>query len=150
MSALSFNANSFDDNLHTDKNNSDVEKNPFFGASTTTPSKESPNKRSLFQKSSEMMMVTKSNRYDVFKNELATSPFSGQIQEPAPPAIPHMIASKTDPDLFKDFAVAAFKEFKIDKTQSSSSLHEFSNKLSDAQSFQKSSMKVNSTAHLLC
>lgn len=96
---------------------SDSARNPFLAASE--PPKK-PSSTNLFQKSSEMMMASKSNRYDVFKNELVAG-----REEPV------VVQPKTDvnPDLFKDFAAAAFSEFKVEKT--SSLVHEFSNRLSD-------------------
>lgn len=70
-------------------------------------------------------MATKSNKYDVFKNEMVNAEPSVVQQQPT-------VKPKADvnPDLFKDFAIAAFGEFKVDKT-STSMVHEFSNKLSD-------------------
>jgi hypothetical protein len=99
---------------------SDSALNPFLAASDS-PKK--PSSTNLFQKSSEMMMATKSNRYDVFKNELVAGREEPVVVQTAKP--------KTDanPDLFKDFAAAAFSEFKVEKT--SSLVHEFSNRLSD-------------------
>lgn len=106
---------------------SDSSRNPFLAPS------ESPKKPSkLFQKSSEMMMGAKNNKYDVFKNEIVKG-----AEVPLPPQ-PQQQQSKAkidvNPDLFKDFAVAAFSEFKVDKT--SSMIHEFSNKLSDQKNLQ--------------
>lgn len=136
-SALAFQMNQFDDDMSEkiDAGNefaADSSRNPFLAQS------ESPGKKSskLFQKSSEMMTVTKNNKYDVFKNELA----NGQ-EVPVPGPLP-AIKTKTEanPDLFKDFAIAAFSEFKVDKT--SSMIHEFSNRLSDQKNLQNGHQKM--------
>lgn len=113
---------------------SDSPRNPFLAPS------ESPKKPSkLFQKSSEMMMGAKNNKYDVFKNELV----KGQ-EVPAAPQQQAKPKTEVNPDLFKDFAVAAFSEFKVDKT--SSMIHEFSNRLADQKNLQNGhQMKVNPT-----
>lgn len=139
QSNLSFQMNRFEDDLSDklDANNeflskTDSSRNPFLAAS------ESPKKPSkIFQKSSEMMMGAKNNKYDVFKNEIVSGqevPVAQQQQQPKP-------KTEANPDLFKDFAIAAFSEFKVDKT--SSMIHEFSNKLSDQKSLQNGhQMKV--------
>lgn len=104
---------------------SDSSRNPFL-AQTESPKK--PSK--LFQKSSEIMMGTKINKYDVFKNEMVNGqevPVASQQQQAKP-------KTEANPDLFKDFAIAAFSEFKVDKT--SSMIHEFSNRLSDQKNLQ--------------
>lgn len=126
LSSLSFQSNGFGDDLSDSidsglafPSKTDSSRNPFLAQS------ESPKKSSkLFHKSSEKMMATRINRYDVFKNEMNGSDVSA-----SPPQ--QNVKAKTDvnPDLFKDFAIAAFSEFKVDKT--SSMIHEFSNKLSD-------------------
>lgn len=133
QSALSFQMNRFEDDL-SDKldasnefpSKSDSSRNPFL-AQTESPKK--PSK--LFQKSSEIMMGTKNNKYDVFKNEMVNGqevPVALQQQQQAKPK------TEANPDLFKDFAIAAFSEFKVDKT--SSMIHEFSNRLSDQKNLQ--------------
>lgn len=106
--------------------NSDTSRNPFLAQS------ESPKKSSskLFQKSSEMMQSTKSNKYDVFKNENA---FIQEIQA-SPPKNSNKPKTEVNPDLFKDFAIAAFSEFKVDKKTSMN--NEFSNKLSEQKNLQ--------------
>lgn len=108
----------------------DSARNPFLAQS------ESPKKSSkLFEKSSEMMMATKSNKYDVFKNELV----NGQAILPATQP-PPSTKTEVNPDLFKDFAIKAFSEFKVEKTPL---IHEFSNRLSDQKNLQNGhQMKV--------
>lgn len=132
--------NRFDDDLSdnfdsTDFQSKDSTRNPFL-AQNESP-KKSPAK--LFQKP-ELIMATKGNKYDVFKNEAANA-------KESPLAPPPSTKGKTDanPDLFKDFAVAAFSEFKVDKT--SSMIHEFSNRLSDQKNLSNrlATMKVNSS-----
>lgn len=129
LSALSFQMNRFEDDL-SDKvggefpSNSDSSRNPFL-LQNDAPKKSSTK---LFQKSSEMMMGGgKGNKYDVFKNEMVVN--GGQVNAPMP-VQQQNIKSKTEanPDLFKDFAIAAFSEFKVEK---STMIHEFSNRLSD-------------------
>lgn len=127
LSSLSFESNGFGDDLSDSIDSSrefpsktDSYRNPFIAQS------ESPKKSTkLFHKSSEKMMATRNNKYDVFKNEMV----NGSDVSASPPQ--QTVKAKTDvnPDLFKDFAIAAFSEFKVDKT--SSMIHEFSNKLSD-------------------
>jgi hypothetical protein len=127
-SALSFQMNRFEDDL-SDKvdgefpSNSDSSRNPFL-LQNDAPKKSSTK---LFQKSSDMMMGGgKGSKYDVFKNEMVVN---GQVNVPTP-VQQQTIKTKTEasPDLFKDFAIAAFSEFKVEKT---SMIHEFSNKLTD-------------------
>lgn len=111
---------------------SDSTRNPFL-AQTESP-KKSPSK--LFQKSSEMMMTSKNNKYDVFKNEAVNG---NEVDAP----MPQNTKTKTEvnPDLFKDFAIAAFSEFKVDKKSSVN--HEFSNKLSEQKNLKNGhQMKV--------
>jgi hypothetical protein len=74
-------------------------------------------------------MASKKNRYDVFKNDKSNVIETEEI-----------VVKKSIDDPFKDFAKAAFSEFKVDKTIG----HEFSNKLSDAKnkSFQPMNAKV--------
>lgn len=132
LSSLSFQMNRFEDDLSDTldagtefPSKVDSSRNPFLATS------DSPKKAAkLFTKSSEMMMVNKNNKYDVFKNEIVKRP-----EVPVPPQQANTKA-KTDanPDLFKDFAIAAFGEFKVDKT--SSMIHEFSNRLSDQKNLQ--------------
>lgn len=116
---------------------SDSSRNPFLGQN------ESPKKSSkLFQKSSEIMMGAKNNKYDVFKNEAV----NGQEVQAA---LPQSTKAKTEvnPDLFKDFAIAAFSEFRVDKKLPMN--HEFSNKLSEQKNLQNGhQMKVISKARL--
>lgn len=107
----------------------DSAKNPFLNP----PAPQSPLKKNspakLFHNTAEIIMATKNNRYDVFKNDKA--PLSDDNSP-----------RKSD-DPFQDFAKAAFSEFKVDKMMSG---HEFSNKLSDARSFQQPmNAKVNLT-----
>ena len=90
-------------------------KNPFLDS----PSKKAPSTTKLFQKPTEMFLSSKNNRYDVFKND-----FPSNGHEAIETVEKKTEMSKNDP--FQDFAIAAFSEFKIDK---SSSIHEFSNKL---------------------
>lgn len=147
-SALSFQMNRFEDDL-SDKvdgefpSNSDTSRNPFL-LQNDAPKKSSTK---LFQKSSEMMMGSgKGNKYDVFKNEMVVN---GQVNaSPVQQQQQQQIKSKTEanPDLFKDFAVAAFSEFKIEK---SPMIHEFSNRLSDQKNGHHM-MKVNSQTPKLC
>jgi hypothetical protein len=114
---------SFRDNVDTGSefpSKSDSSRNPFIVANNESPKKSS----NLFQKSSEMMMATKSNKYDVFKNEIVSGREEPVVQQASLKA-----KTEVNPDLFKDFALAAFGEFKVDKT--STMIHEFSNKLSD-------------------
>lgn len=142
LSALSFQMNRFEDDL-SDKvdgefpSDSDSSRNPFL-LQNDAP-KKPPAK--LFQKSSDMMGGGKNNKYDVFKNEMVAN---GQVNAPVP-VQQQNIKSKTDanPDLFKDFAVAAFSEFKMERT---SMIHEFSNRLSGQRNIQNGHqmMKVNS------
>ena len=134
--------NHFDDDSGFDTSNDfatkmDSARNPFL-ASGDSPKKSSK----LFQKSSEMMMSTKTNRYDVFKNEAV----NGHEPNASPP---QNTKSKTEvnPDLFKDFAIAAFSEFKVDKKSSMN--HEFSNKLSEQKNLKNGhQMKVISKTRL--
>lgn len=128
LSALSFQMNRFEDDV-SDKvdsefpSNSDSSRNPFL-LQNDSPKKSSTK---LFHKSTEMMMGGgKGNKYDVFKNEMVVN---GQANAPMP-VQQQNIKSKTEasPDLFKDFAIAAFSEFKVEK---SPMIHEFSNRLSD-------------------
>jgi hypothetical protein len=134
-SALSFQMNRFEDELSITNesefpSNSDMSRNPFL-LQNDAPKKSSTK---LFQKSTDMMMSGgKSSKYDVFKNEMGQ--VNGQVNVPVmmqqqQQQQQQIIKSKTDanPDLFKDFAIAAFSEFKIEK---SPMIHEFSNKLSD-------------------
>lgn len=131
FSAPAFQANGFDDDLSQKhelgnefSTKSESSRNPFLVQN------ESPKKPSkLFQKSSEMMMATKSNKYDVFKNEMV----KGQEDEAAQQKVTKKAKTEVNPDLFKDFAIAAFSEFKVEKTPL---IHEFSNKLSDQKSHQ--------------
>lgn len=135
-SALAHQINRFDDDL-SDKfdainefpSKTDSQRNPFIAQN------ESPKKSSkLFQKSSEMMMP-KNNKYDVFKNEGV----NGQAMPPAP-VQNTKLKTEANPDMFKDFAIAAFSEFKVDKT--SSMIHEFSNKLSDQKNIKNGHQKM--------
>jgi hypothetical protein len=135
LSALSFQTNQFEDDLSDKVDNeftskSDSSRNPFL-AQTESPKK--PSK--MFQKPTDMMIGSKNNKYDVFKNEMVDGP---KLIQASPQT---NTKSKTDanPDLFKDFAIAAFGEFKIDKT--SSMIHEFSNKLSDQKSLLNGNQK---------
>lgn len=136
--------NRFDDDL-SDNFDSDFQRaakdsarNPFLAQTQSESPKKSPVK--LFQKTEMIMTTSKGNKYDVFKNEAVHA-------KDAPLAPPPSTKVKTDvnPDLFKDFAVAAFSEFKVDKT--SSMIHEFSNRLSDQKNLQNghAAMKVNSS-----
>lgn len=78
-------------------------------------------------------MATKSNKYDVFKNEMVKGQEASAIQHASPKA-----KAEVNPDLFKDFAVAAFSEFKVEKTPL---IHEFSNKLSGQKNLQQTKVK---------
>lgn len=128
---LSFQSNGVGDDLSDSidsgrefPSKTDSSRNPFLAQS------ESPKKSAkLFHKSSEkMMMATRSNKYDVFKNEWA----NGSDVSTSPPQQNAKAKTDVNPDLFKDFAIAAFSEFKVDKT--STMIHEFSNRLSDQKS----------------
>lgn len=135
LSALSFQINRFEDDL-SDKiddfsTKSEGSRNPFL-IQSDAPKKPSTK---LFPKPSDMIMGSKNNKYDVFKNEIT----SGK-EEPAAPMPSAKQNAEVNPDLFKDFAIAAFSEFKVDKK--SSLIHEFSNRLSDQKNIQQ--MKVNS------
>lgn len=145
LSALSFQTNRFEDDLSGKVDNefqpNDSAKNPFLIQN------ESPKKlsSSLFHKSSEMMMGSgKSSKYDVFKNEIVVN---GQVQ--APVTVQQTNKSKTEasPDAFKDFAIAAFSEFKVDKT---SLIHEFSNRLSDQRNHQNGKVIESTSCDRLC
>lgn len=92
----------------------DSAKNPFLDSP-----KKAPSTTKLFQKPTEMFLSSKNNRYDVFKND-----FPSNGHDAIEKVEKKTEMSKNDP--FQDFAIAAFSEFKIDK---SSSIHEFSNKL---------------------
>lgn len=136
LSALSHQINRFDDDL-SDKfdtinefpSKADSQRNPFL-AQNDSPKKSSK----LFQKSSEIMMQ-KNNKYDVFKNEGV----NGQDM-PSVPVQNNKPKTEANPDMFKDFAIAAFSEFKVDKT--SSMIHEFSNKLSDQKNLKNGHQKM--------
>jgi hypothetical protein len=138
LPALSFQANGFEDDL-SDKVDSefpanDSSRNPFL-IQNEAPKKSSSN---LSQKSSEMMMGSgKSTKYDVFKNEIVVN---GQSQAPVK-VQPTSKKTETNPDAFKDFAIAAFSEFKVDK---SPLIHEFSNRLSDQRNLHNG--KVNAAS----
>lgn len=119
LSSVSFSIDQFNsENIPNEFNHqNDSAKNPFLDS-------DSPKKNSskLFQKPAEMFMATKLNRYDVFKNNDQDE--TNDEKEKEKPK------TETSQDPFKDFAIAAFSEFKIDKSSSSNSLiHEFSNKL---------------------
>jgi hypothetical protein len=92
----------------------DSAKNPFLDSP-----KKAPSTTKLFQKPTEMFLSSKTTRYDVFKND-----FPSNGHEATEKVEKKTEMSMNDP--FQDFAIAAFSEFKIDK---SSSIHEFSNKL---------------------
>lgn len=136
LSALSFQTNGFEDDM-SDKVDSeftsnDTSRNPFL-IKNDAPKKTSAT--NLFQKSSEMMMGSgKSTKYDVFKNEMVVN---GQSHPPV--TVQPTKKTETNPDAFKDFAIAAFSEFKVDK---SPLINEFSNRLSDQRNHQNG--KVNS------
>lgn len=124
LSSLSFQSNAFGDDLNDSSefpSKTDSSRNPFL-AQSDSPKKPSTK---LFHKSSEMMMASRSNKYDVFKNEK----LDGSDVASSPPQPTVKSKAEVNPDLFKDFALAAFSEFKVDKT--SSMMHEFSNKLSE-------------------
>lgn len=105
-------------------------KNPFL----EPPAPESPLKKSstspakLFHNTAEIIMASKNNRYDVFKNDKSNNNVI-ETEE--------IVVKKAIDDPFKDFAKAAFSEFKVDKMMG----HEFSNKLSN-KSFQPMNAKV--------
>lgn len=135
---------SFSDNVNTGSefsSKSDSARNPFMVASESPKKQASTN---LFQKSSEMMMATKNNRYDVFKNELVAG-----REEPVV-VVAAKVPTDVNPDLFKDFAAAAFSEFKVEKT--SSLVHEFSNRLSDQKHHRNGHqmMKVKARSEQAC
>jgi hypothetical protein len=122
LSTLFFQTNRVEGDLH-DKvklssneftSGSDSSQNPFLDQ-TETP-----------KKSLKMMMNAKNTKYDVFKNEMGN-----RMEMPAALLSPQQSKAKTEanPDLFKDFAIAAFSEFKVDKTPSM--IHEVFNKFSD-------------------
>lgn len=132
-SALSFQSNGFEDdsstNLDSEFPSNDSSRNPFL-IQNDAPKKSPSN---LFQKSSEMMMGGgKATKYDVFKNEIVVNGQSHVSVQPTPKK------TETNPDAFKDFAIAAFSEFKVEK---SPLIHEFSNRLSDQRNLQNG--KVN-------
>lgn len=108
-------------------------KNPFLEPSVPESplKKSSPSPAKLFHNTAEIIMGSKNNRYDVFKNDK-----SNVIEQE------EIVVKKAVDDPFKDFAKAAFSEFKVDKMMTG---HEFSNKLSDAKnkSFQPMNVKVN-------
>jgi len=90
-----------------------------------------------------MMMAAKSgNRYDVFKNEAFNGGFEVQQKQPPQQQQQQKAETAANPDLFKDFATAAFNEFKVDRPHAST--HEFSNKMSD-----KKLLPPTTTASLL-
>ena len=109
----------------SDLNHGDMSKNPFLASSPEPVSKKIPSSPvKIFQKPAEIILASKSTRYDVFKNE--NSNFINEEQD----------------DPFKDFAKAAFSEFRIDKMMG----HEFSNKLLSNKGFQvapSGGLKVN-------
>lgn len=132
--------NRFDDDLSdnfdsTDFQSKDSTRNPFLAQSESA--KKSPVK--MFAKP-EMILATKGNKYDVFKNEAVNA-----MEVPLVPPASTKARTDVNPDLFKDFAVAAFSEFKVDKK--SSMIHEFSNRLSDQKNLPNghTAMKVNSS-----
>lgn len=116
------------DNSNTSElhpNDFDSAKNPFLESS---PKKTSSSSTKLpFPKPAEMFMSTKNNRYDVFKDDFASNGLESVSKAASAATEVHEKKTEMSQDPFKDFAVAAFSEFKVDK--SSSSLHEFSNKL---------------------
>lgn len=93
--------------------------NPFM----TTQSTVVPNPTELF-----MNVKNAGSRYDVFRNEFdnQNTPIHAETN-----IIEQSVKQKTEvsPELFKDFAIAAFNEFKFDTK--SSLVHEFSNKLAE-------------------
>lgn len=125
ISSLSKNFNQLDNILHHDAftaepdtskmAKSPIKGNPFSfmkpnGSSasmTDLNKKESPKKNHFLQKSTEMIKH-KSNRYEFFENSNDLQVFPGEQTAPT--------ASKTevDPELFKDFAIATFKDLKVD------------------------------------
>jgi hypothetical protein len=115
-----FQMDHFDDSISSEIQSNGFEssaKNPFLDS----PKKSAATK--LFSKpSTDMFMPTKNNRYDVFKDEFVSNGHES-VAKPAEMRETKTEMSSQDP--FKDFAVAAFSEFKVEK----SSLHEFSNKL---------------------
>lgn len=118
----------FDDGLHKSTFVSDsgfelMSKSPSKTASNPFLAKESPKKSNLLQKSSEMMALPKSNRYDVFKN---VPDFDVETKEVPQHAQKTDTTPAANPDLFKDFSIQAFNEFKSDKLKAG---REFSNKM---------------------
>lgn len=105
------NSNSNDFSCETDS-----AKNPFLD----TP-KKSQSSSKLFPKPTELFMSTKNNRYGVFKNDLPPNAHDATVSHHETKTE----MSKNDP--FQDFAIAAFSEFKVDKSATAG--HEFSNKL---------------------
>jgi hypothetical protein len=146
-----FQMDHFDDSIGSEiqSNDFDSAKNPFL---------DSPKKASTklpFPKPADMFMSSKGNRYDVFKDEFVSNGHeNGAIKmSSSAPAAAEVHEKKTEmsQDPFKDFAAAAFSEFKVDK--SSSSLHEFSNKLfqqpnSNGHLHQRTSTKVKKQTHI--
>lgn len=126
----SFQVDQFSD--FSDVTHGDMSKNPFLASSPDPVAKKSsPSHAKIFQKPAEIIMASKSTRYDVFKNDNSNSASEQQ----------QVMSAKRD-DPFQDFAKAAFSEFKVDRMMG----HEFSNKLSSTKGFQPpptGSSKVN-------
>lgn len=126
MSSLSNNFNQLDNILHHDAftaepetsklAKSPIKGNPFSFMKPNGPSasmtdlskKESPKKNHFLQKSTEMIK-NKSNRYEFFENSSDLQVFPGEQS-----AAPATSKPEVDPELFKDFAIAAFKDLKVD------------------------------------
>lgn len=118
----------FDDGLHKSSFVSDsgfelMSKSPSKSTSNPFLAKESPKKSNLLQKSSEMMALPKPNRYDVFKN---VPDFDVETKEVPQNALKTETTPAANADLFKDFSIQAFNEFKSDKLKIG---REFSNKM---------------------
>lgn len=124
MSAPSFQSNGFENDS----------SNPFIAQNNK-----------IIPNQTEMILNVKnasSNRYDVFRNEVdeKNSSINTELIER------NQVTQKTvevSQELFKDFAVAAFKEFKVENK--SSLVHEFSNKLAEQKKNARQTTNITTT-----
>lgn len=120
VSAPSFQSNGFEIDMSMPDQKS---HNPFI--TTTQQSTVVPNPTEIFMN---VKNTNTMNRYDIFRNELDNhiTPILTETN-----VNEQSVKQKTEvnPELFKDFALAAFNEFKFDSK--SSLVHEFSNKLAE-------------------
>lgn len=119
ISVVNLNAPSFQsNNIENDMSMQDqTSRNPFIAQHNK-----------IIPNQTEMILNVKnssSNRYDAFRNEIDTNINTELIEQ----KLPQNKTVEVSPELFKDFAVAAFKEFKVENK--SSLVHEFSNKLAE-------------------